>query len=176
LQAVPPHTPKMNHLRIVAACLLAALLAACGGGGSPSPPSPDIGKYMGTWIACHVPEAGRSLGASWTLAPLSGATASLVESSTVYESNESCSGTPSLTSTGKGTVTFVGTTQIGADVADKYDYQAQLGSPATGKGIYVIRPDGKLYGGINHGLPGASFDAQGYPSAINTDLWVFRRP
>lgn len=170
----------MIPLRTVSACLLAAGLAACGGGGDEASSPAAMEKYLGTWTTCQS-AAGSviSVKVNFTLAKASDTTATIVQTHDNYEFTNTCSGEPVRTIRSKGTVAFVGGTQVGADAADKVDIELIV-EPATAsdgksKWLYAIRPDGRLYGGISKGLPGASFDAQGYPSAIDTAAWIFTR-
>lgn len=172
--------------RTICACLLAAGLAACGGAGDASSPAAGIEKYLGTWTTCQV--FGASPGATstrltFTLAKVSDRAAAIERIDEHYPDSSTCGGVAAGRLPAKGTVTFVGGTRIGGISADKVDIDLQFEgffNPVTAasnksKWLFAIRPDGQLYGGTSEGVtvPGASFNDQTYPSAIDATGWVF---
>lgn len=177
----------MPRARAVLASFLPVLLAACGGGGdapsSPAAPSSAVAmdKYMGTWTFCFAqpdqPSDGISARETFTLVKTSDNTASLVETHDVHTFSNACGGAPVNTVKFKGTVTFLGEAQVGADSAAKVQREGNEDPPMSPNGyrskwFYSLSPDGKLHAGPAKGLPGASMDAQGFPSAVDTKDWV----
>jgi hypothetical protein len=172
---------RVRAFRPYLSALMLALVAGCGGGGgSPGTThggvtgggsgsggggttTPVVNKYVGTWVRCTATGATST---RQTLALNRTTDTTMVFSETdVSFNNTSCTGTGTGQVSSNGTILFVGTTKnIGSDVVDEVQI-AVTGSSSTQNQVFVVRSSGNLFIGLTG--TGATFDANGYPNALD---------
>lgn len=170
-------------VRRLAGALLLVLLTACGGGGgsgddagttgtTPGTPSgtsttttaaSGVDVYVGRWTAC-LREQNGSQREELEITRTSDTQLNFTFTGRRFASTD-CSGTAQSTDSGTGTGMLVGKGSIGGEVVDRVNITE---GSQTDKDILAVRADGKLYVG-RHPDDGGSVDAQGYPTAFDTD-------
>lgn len=165
-----------------AGVLALAFLAGCGGGGDSSTAADTGGtggtggttptaadKYVGTWSGCFSSGSGTgSHRESVTITRTGDASASFVFTGSDYAA-AGCTGTPTATDTGSGTIALSGTKTIGTDTVDK-GVITDSGKPAE-KQVFLVKGTGPITLSTGRGVnDGGTLDADGYPTTLDTNL------
>lgn len=172
----------MNFKLLVIACA-AAMLTACGGGGDDTTSagvdaSVDVAaKYAGTWSLCYsAPQSTASTKVDFVLQRVDNLTINYSWIETNFTASTRCTGASTPDYNESGTMVFAGTKTASGRTVDRADVtitassDGSINTPSSEKDIGYVEGNTLLLGDEN-----STLDANGYPSALYTDVAFTRQ-